>query len=192
MSLTNANVPERSFEVVYWGPPYAGKRTNFEQLMRAAGQGGKLPRIGAGEPYTFELIPARATPDSPKLRLGLRTISGQVILEASKPTLLRGVDGVVFVADSQEVRMDANQAALEELRELLEAQGQKLEELPFVLQLNKRDRPTALPVEVATQILDVGEGVAVCEAIALRAQGVQDTLARCSELLIAAAGPAGA
>src|SRR5947209_4923340 len=82
-----------------------------------------------------------------KTRIHLYTVPGQVFYDASRKLILRGVDGVVFVADSQEERMDANVEALENLQDNLKEHGYDFRKIPYVLQLNKRDLPSAMPVE---------------------------------------------
>ena len=110
-----------------------------------------------------------------KTRFHLYTVPGQVYYDASRKLILKGVDGVVFVADSQEERMDANIESLENLEDNLKTQGYDLMEIPYVLQLNKRDLPSAVPVEeLTTELLRKGEPV--FEAVAADGTGVFDTL----------------
>src|SRR5437588_11961748 len=110
-----------------------------------------------------------------KTRFHLYTVPGQVYYDASRKLILKGVDGVVFVADSQEERMDANIESLENLEDNLKTQGYDLMQLPYVLQLNKRDLPSAVPVEELTgELLKKGEPV--FEAVAADGTGVFDTL----------------
>ena len=110
-----------------------------------------------------------------KTRFHLYTVPGQVYYDASRKLILKGVDGVVFVADSQEERMDANIESLENLEDNLKTQGYDLMQLPYVLQLNKRDLPSAVPVnELTAELLKKDEPV--FEAIASDGTGVFDTL----------------
>jgi signal recognition particle receptor subunit beta len=110
-----------------------------------------------------------------KTRFHLYTVPGQVFYDASRKLILKGVDGVVFVADSQEERMDANVESLYNLEENLQSQGYDLMKLPYVLQLNKRDLPTIVPVDdLAAELQRKGEPVV--EAVASTGQGVFDTL----------------
>src|SRR5262245_43781117 len=110
-----------------------------------------------------------------KTRFHLYTVPGQVFYDASRKLILRGVDGVVFVADSQEERMDANIESLENLEDNLKTQGYDLMQIPYVLQLNKRDLPSAVPVEeLKAELLKKGEPV--FEAVAADGTGVFDTL----------------
>jgi signal recognition particle receptor subunit beta len=110
-----------------------------------------------------------------KTRFHLYTVPGQVYYDASRKLILKGVDGVVFVADSQEERMDANIESLENLEENLKTQGYDLIQIPYVLQLNKRDLPSAVPVEDLTAEL-LKKNEPVFEAVAADGTGVFDTL----------------
>jgi hypothetical protein len=110
-----------------------------------------------------------------KTRFHLYTVPGQVFYDASRKLILKGVDGVVFVADSQEERMDANIESLYNLQENLQAQGYDLMNIPYVLQLNKRDLPNIIPSpDLATELRRKGEPV--IEAVASTGVGVFDTL----------------
>jgi signal recognition particle receptor subunit beta len=110
-----------------------------------------------------------------KTRFHLYTVPGQVFYDASRKLILKGVDGVVFVADSQEERMDANIESLYNLEENLQSQGYDLMKIPYVLQLNKRDLTNIIPVEdLASELQRKGEPVV--EAVASTGQGVFDTL----------------
>ena len=110
-----------------------------------------------------------------KTRFHLYTVPGQVFYDASRKLILKGVDGVVFVADSQEERMDANVESLHNLEENLRAQGYDLMKIPYVLQLNKRDLPNVIPVEDLKAELQ-RKGEPVVEAVAATGSGVFDTL----------------
>ena len=110
-----------------------------------------------------------------KTRFHLYTVPGQVFYEASRKLILKGVDGVVFVADSQEERMDANIESLYNLEENLRVHGFDLMKVPYVLQLNKRDLPHIIPAEDLTAELQK-KGEPVVEAVASTGVGVFDTL----------------
>jgi hypothetical protein len=110
-----------------------------------------------------------------KARLHLYTVPGQVFYEASRKLILKGADGVVFVADSQEERLDANLETLENLREHLKEHKLEFDTIPYVLQLNKRDLPGAMPVEDLAKQLQV-KGEPIIEAVAVTGQGVFETL----------------
>jgi signal recognition particle receptor subunit beta len=110
-----------------------------------------------------------------KTRFHLYTVPGQVFYDASRKLILRGVDGVVFVADSQPERMDANVEALDNLKDNLKEHGYDFGKIPYVLQLNKRDLPNALPADqLKKELLKKNE--AVFEAVAFQGSGVFETL----------------
>jgi signal recognition particle receptor subunit beta len=110
-----------------------------------------------------------------KTRFHLYTVPGQVFYDASRKLILRGVDGVVFVADSQKERADANIEALENLTENLEEHGYNFDSIPYVLQFNKRDLPNALSVDdMKKQLCRRGE--ATFESVAFKGAGVFETL----------------
>jgi len=110
-----------------------------------------------------------------KTRFHLYTVPGQVFYDASRKLILRGVDGVVFVADSQEERMDANVEALENLQDNLKEHGYEFSKIPYVLQLNKRDLPNAMPCDTLRKEL-VKKGEPSFEAVAFQGVGVFETL----------------
>src|SRR5262249_26450586 len=114
----------------------------------------------------------------------LYTVPGQVFYDASRKLILRGVDGVVFVADSQEERMDANLESIENLEENLKEHGYDLMKIPYVLQLNKRDLPNVLSVDRMKGELSKKDEPLV-EAIAFKGIGVFETLKEISRLVLA-------
>jgi signal recognition particle receptor subunit beta len=118
-----------------------------------------------------------------KTRFHLYTVPGQVYYNASRKLILRGVDGIVFVADSDEHRIDANLECLYNLHENLAEHNLKAEELPIVMQWNKRDMPTALKIEELETELNP-EGYESFEAVAINGQGVFDTLKCVSKLVL--------
>jgi signal recognition particle receptor subunit beta len=119
-----------------------------------------------------------------KTRFHLYTVPGQVFYEASRRLILKGADGVVFVADSQEERLDANLETLDNLREHLKDHNLDFNTIPYVLQLNKRDLPNILPVEALQKELLV-KGEPTLEAVAITGQGVFDTLKAVAKLVLA-------
>ncbi len=132
----------------------------------------------------FDFLPLElGTVKGFKTRFHLYTVPGQVYYNASRKLILRGVDGIVFVADSDENRIDANIECLYNLHENLAEHNLKLEELPFVIQWNKRDLPNALPVENLQEELNP-EKHAAFEAIAVKGQGVFETLKQVSKMVL--------
>ena len=180
MSFINFAAREINCKIVYYGAGLGGKTTNlqwiFEQTLGKTG--GKMISLATETDRTlfFDFLPLDlGTIRGFKTRFHLYTVPGQVFYDASRKLILRGVDGVVFVADSQEERMDANLEALENLRENLKDHGYDLMKIPYVLQLNKRDLPNALPVDVLKQAL-AKRDEPTFEAIAFKGVGVFETL----------------
>jgi len=157
-----------------------GKTTNLQHIFESTAPQarGKLISLATETDRTlfFDFMPLElGTVRGFKTRFHLYTVPGQVFYDASRKLILKGVDGVVFVADSQEERMDANVESLYNLEENLQAQGYDLMKLPYVLQLNKRDLPNVIPVEDLTAELRRKEEPVV-EAVASTGAGVFDTL----------------
>jgi signal recognition particle receptor subunit beta len=119
-----------------------------------------------------------------KTRFHLYTVPGQVFYEASRKLILKGADGVVFVADSQEERLDANFETLENLQEHLKEHNLNFTTIPYVLQLNKRDLPNAMAVAALTKQIQK-KGEPVLEAVAITGQGVFETLKEVAKLVLA-------
>jgi signal recognition particle receptor subunit beta len=118
-----------------------------------------------------------------KTRFHLYTVPGQVFYDASRKLILKGVDGVIFVADSQNERMDANVESIDNLQINLKAQGYDLMAIPYILQLNKRDLPNVASVdEMATLLRRKGEPVV--EAVASKGAGVFETLKGVAKLVL--------
>ena len=180
MSFINFAAREINCKIVYYGAGLGGKTTNlqwiFEQTLGKTG--GKMISLATETDRTlfFDFLPLDlGTIRGFKTRFHLYTVPGQVFYDASRKLILRGVDGVVFVADSQEERMDANLESLENLQANLKEHGYDLMKIPYVLQLNKRDLPNALPIDVLKQAL-AKKGEPVFESIACQGVGVFETL----------------
>jgi len=180
MTFINYASREINCKIVYYGPGLCGKTTNLQYIYDSTSPQakGKLISLATETDRTlfFDFMPLElGTVRGFKTRFHLYTVPGQVYYDASRKLILKGVDGVVFVADSQEERMDANIESLENLEDNLKTQGYDLMQLPYVLQLNKRDLPSAIPVnELTAELLKKDEPV--FEAIASDGTGVFDTL----------------
>jgi mutual gliding-motility protein MglA len=176
------NFPAREIncKLVYYGPGLGGKTANLQWIYdkTGAGQKGKMISLATETDRTlfFDFLPLDlGTVRGFKTRLHLYTVPGQVFYEASRKLILKGADGVVFVADSQEERLDANLETLENLREHLKEHNLDFNTIPYVLQLNKRDLPNILPVDLlATELRKKNE--AIVEAVAFQGVGVFETL----------------
>jgi mutual gliding-motility protein MglA len=180
MTFINYASREINCKIVYYGPGLCGKTTNLQYIFdsTAPQARGKLISLATETDRTlfFDFMPLElGTVRGFKTRFHLYTVPGQVFYDASRKLILKGVDGVVFVADSQEERMDANVESLYNLEENLRAQGYDPEKIPYVLQLNKRDLPNVLPLDEITAELR-RNGEPVIEAIASSGPGVFDTL----------------
>src|SRR5690348_14260572 len=180
MTFINYASREINCKIVYYGPGLCGKTTNLQYIYDSTSPQakGKLISLATETDRTlfFDFMPLElGTVRGFKTRFHLYTVPGQVYYDASRKLILKGVDGVVFVADSQEERFDANIESLENLQDNLKTQGYDLMQIPYVLQLNKRDLPSAVPVEeLSAELLKKGEPV--FEAVAADGTGVFDTL----------------
>ena len=188
MSFINFAAREINCKIVYYGPGLGGKTTNLQVVYDKTGdkQKGKMISLATETDRTlfFDFLPLDlGTVRGFKTRFHLYTVPGQVFYDASRKLILRGVDGVVFVADSQEERMDANSEALDNLQENLKEHGYDFAKIPYVLQLNKRDLPTAMPLDVLKKEL-VKKGEPVYEAVAFQGTGVFETLKAVAKLIL--------
>jgi signal recognition particle receptor subunit beta len=174
---------------VYYGPGLGGKTANLQWIYDHTGttQKGKMISLATETDRTlfFDFLPIDlGTVRGFKTRIHLYTVPGQVFYEASRKLILKGADGVVFVADSQEERLDANLETLENLREHLKEHKLDFGTIPYVLQLNKRDLPGVLSVEQLAKTLQV-KGEPITEAVAITGSGVFETLREVAKLVLA-------
>jgi signal recognition particle receptor subunit beta len=174
---------------VYYGPGLGGKTANLQWIYDHTGtnQKGKMVSLATETDRTlfFDFLPLDlGTVRGFRTRFHLYTVPGQVFYEASRRLILKGADGVVFVADSQEELLDANLETLDNLREHLKDHNLNFDTIPYVLQLNKRDLPNILPVEELKKQLSV-KGEPTLEAVAVTGQGVFDTLKEVAKLVLA-------
>jgi hypothetical protein len=180
MSFINYSSREINCKIVYYGPGLCGKTTNLQYIYAKTNPEakGKMISLETETERTlfFDFLPlSLGEIRGFKTRFHLYTVPGQVFYDASRKLILKGVDGVVFVADSQVERMDANIESLENLRENLEDQGYDLDRLPYVVQYNKRDLPTAVDANYLREYLNPTR-VPDFEAVATTGIGVFDTL----------------
>jgi signal recognition particle receptor subunit beta len=189
MSFINYMAREINCKIVYYGPGLGGKTTNIQWIHEKTREEskGKLISLATETDRTlfFDFLPIElGTIRGFKTRFHLYTVPGQVFYDASRKLILKGVDGVVFVADSQEMRRDANVEAIDNLRLNLKDNGYDLAELPYVLQFNKRDLPGAMSADEMTRELRFRDEP-VFEAVATRGDGVFDTLKSIIKLVLA-------
>ena len=188
MSFINFATREINCKIVYYGAGLGGKTTNLRWIFdQTVGQTrGKMISLATNSDRTlfFDFLPLDlGSIRGFKTRFHLYTVPGQVFYDASRKLILRGVDGVILVADSQAERLDANLEALENLMENLKEQDHDFMRIPYVLQLNKRDLPNALPVETLKKEL-MRKNEPVLEAIAYKGLGVFETLKSCGRMVI--------
>jgi mutual gliding-motility protein MglA len=151
MSMINYASREINCKIVYYGPGLGGKTTNLEHVYKkvAPSTRGKLISLATESERTlfFDFLPVDlGTIRGFKTRFHLYTVPGQVYYNASRKLILKGVDGIVFVADSQVDRMEANQESMQNLYDNMVEYGYDLTRMPFVVQYNKRDLPNAAPL----------------------------------------------
>jgi signal recognition particle receptor subunit beta len=180
MSFINYAAREINVKIVYYGPGLCGKTTNLQYIFEKSSpqQKGKLISLATETDRTlfFDFLPLDlGAVRGFKTRFHLYTVPGQVFYDASRKLILKGVDGVVFVADSQEARMDANAESLRNLEDNLRENGFELKTIPYVLQFNKRDLPSAVLVDDMYRLLNF-KGEPTFEAVAVKGMGVFETL----------------
>ncbi len=188
MSFINLMAREINCKIVYYGPGLCGKTTNLQYIYERTNPDakGKMISLATETDRTlfFDFLPlALGEIRGFKTRFHLYTVPGQVFYDASRKLILKGVDGVVFVADSQIARMEANQESLENLRTNLAEQGYSLDKIPFVMQYNKRDMPDIGTVEELRELLNP-TNVPEFEACARTGVGVFDTLKAVAKLVL--------
>ena len=188
MSFINYLSREINCKIVYYGPGLCGKTTNLQFIYNRTNPDakGKMISLATETERTlfFDFLPLEIGEIRGfKTRFHLYTVPGQVFYDASRKLILKGVDGVVFVADSQIERMEANIESLDNLRTNLQEQSYDLDKIPYVVQFNKRDLPNAAPVAELQEICNPTT-VPSFEAIATNGVGVFDTLKAVAKLVL--------
>jgi mutual gliding-motility protein MglA len=180
MTFINYASREINCKIVYYGPGLGGKTTNIQHIYDRTNPTakGKLISLATETDRTlfFDFLPLDlGVVKGFKVRFHLYTVPGQVFYDASRRLILRGVDGIVFVADSQPERMDANEESIYNLKQNLHQHGYDLNNIPYALQLNKRDLPNIMPTEEMVRLLRT-KGEPIFEAVASKGVGVFETL----------------
>ena len=180
MSFIHYSLREINCKIVYYGPGLCGKTSNIRYIYNNTSpeSKGKLISIAPEKEHTlfFDFLPIfLGTLNGFTLKFHLYTVPGQIFYEASRKLILKGVDGVVFVADSQVERMDANIESIDNLRRNLLEQEVDVNYIPLTLQYNKRDLPNIIHVEEIDALLNF-RGVPYYEAIAIKGEGVFESL----------------
>jgi len=188
MSFINYSSREINCKIVYYGPGLCGKTTNLQYVYAKTNPEakGKMISLATETERTlfFDFLPlSLGEIRGFKTRFHLYTVPGQVFYDASRKLILKGVDGVVFVADSQIERMEANLESVENLRVNLAEQGYDLDKVPYVVQYNKRDLPNVATVEELKRLINP-RSVPEFQAVAPTGVGVFDTLKAVAKLVL--------
>lgn len=188
MSFINYMAREINCKIVYYGPGLCGKTTNLQYIYERTNPEakGKMISLATETERTlfFDFLPlSLGEIRGFKTRFHLYTVPGQVFYDASRKLILKGVDGVIFVADSQIERLEANQESVDNLKVNLAEQGYSLDKIPYVVQYNKRDLPNVCSLEELRPLINP-MGVPDYEAVARTGVGVFDTLKAVSKLVL--------
>lgn len=188
MTFINYASKEINCKVVFYGPGLCGKTTNLQYIYSKTSPDAKGKMISlateADRTLFFDFLPLDlGSIRGFTTRFHLYTVPGQVFYDASRKLILKGVDGVIFVADSQEERMEANIESIRNLEDNLKDHGFDLGIIPYALQFNKRDLPTSMPVDEMYRTLNY-KREPTFEAIATTGVGVFDTLKSVAKLIL--------
>lgn len=191
MAIINQAKKELQVKVVYYGPAMGGKTTNLIKVhenVETAEEKGKMVSLATSSDRTlfFDFLPIQAMSIKGfKTKFQLYTVPGQVIYNTTRQLVLRGVDGIVFVADSQYEKMQENVESFANMEENLKTLNLSLKDVPYVLQYNKRDLPNAAPVDYMEFLLNNREvRVPSFEATAFESKGVFETLNMITRILL--------
>src|SRR5215212_8733898 len=189
--VINQATKQLQIKIVYYGPALCGKTTNLEKVhanVQGAQEKGKLVSLATQSDRTlfFDFLPVEAMAiKGYKTKFQLYTVPGQVIYNTTRQLVLRGVDGIIFVADSQLEKMEENVESFKNLEENLKGAKLDIADLPYVLQYNKRDLPNVAPVEYMEYLLNNRETrVPAFEASAAKVEGVFETLNAITRMLL--------
>ena len=188
MSFINANAKEIHCKIVYYGPSLGGKTTNLQWVYQQTSSPDKSDLFSlpgdVERTLFFDFLPLNVGEIRGfKTRFHLYTVPGQVVYDASRKLILKGLDGVVFVADSQAERMEENLQSMENLKKNLEQQGYDIKDIPLVIQYNKRDLPNALPISELRSALNKYNSIDF-EGTASEGKGVFESLRTVSKSII--------
>lgn len=188
MSFINYNAKEIHCKIVYYGPSLGGKTTNVQWIFEKTNpdRRSELIKLNTENERTlfFDFLPLSVGEIRGfKSRFHLYTVPGQVVYDASRKLILKGLDGVVFVADSQRDRMDENLQSIQNLETNLKQQGYDIKNIPLVMQYNKRDLQDVVPVSEMRAALNRWNSPDF-EAIANQGVGVMDSLTTVSKMIV--------
>jgi signal recognition particle receptor subunit beta len=190
MSFINYNAKEIHCKIVYYGPSLGGKTTNIQWIYKQTSDENKSKLMAWGpeseneRTLFFDFLPLNIGEIRGfKTRFHLYSVPGQVIYDASRKLVLKGLDGIIFVADSQEERMEENLLSLKNLKTNLDQQGYDIRQVPLVVQYNKRDLSNVLPVSKLRESLNLYNSPEF-EAVASQGRGVFESLKTVSKSII--------
>ncbi len=188
MSLFNYNAKEIHCKIVYYGPSLGGKTTNIQWMYQslASDQKSKLSVLNTEVERTllFDFLPLDVGDIRGfKTRFHLYSVPGQIVYDATRKLILQGIDGIIFVADSQADRMDENKQSFENLEKNLYQQGYNIKDIPLIMQYNKRDLPNALPMNELRKHLNRYNSPEI-EACAVDGKGVLESFKLVSKSII--------
>jgi len=193
MAIINQANKEIQVKIVYYGPAQCGKTTNLEKVHSDVETAnpedkGKMVSLATSSDRTlfFDFLPIEAMSiKGYKTKFQLYTVPGQVIYNTTRQLVLRGVDGIVFVADSQYDKMEENVESLQNLEDNLKTLRMNIKDIPYVLQYNKRDLPNVAPTDYMEFLLNNREmRVPSFEASAFKSEGVFETLNMITKMLL--------
>src|SRR6478609_4095156 len=189
MVFFNYATMQMAAKIVYYGPGLCGKTTNLHHIYSKTSpqSRGEMVSLETETDRTlfFDLLPIDVgVIGGFKTRLQLYTVPGQVFYNTTRKLVLKGVDGIVFVADSQAAMLDANRESFQNLRENLKDIGLVLDEIPLIVQLNKRDLPNTAAPQTILKALDPDREIDSVEAVAYKGEGVFETLKLISKLTL--------
>lgn len=188
MSFINYNAKEIHCKIVYYGPSLGGKTTNIQWVYQSLAQDQKSKLVALNTEIErtlfFDFLPLEVGEIRGfQTRFHLYTVPGQVVYDASRKLILKGLDGVIFVVDSQADRLEENIASMRNLEKNLEQQGYNIKEIPLVIQYNKRDLPNALPISELRKHINRHNAIEV-EASAFEGKGVLESFKLVSKNVI--------
>lgn len=187
MSFINYNDKEINFKIVYCGPPLSGKTSSLKHLyQKGDGKDFKKISIETGNERTlfFDFVPLfLSSVQGYKTRFHLYTVPGQTLYDDARKLILKGVDGVIFVADSRLEQMQANLKSLENLKRNLKEEGLEFDQTPVVFQYNKRDLPQVMNLQAMREMLNPGHAPDF-ESVALEGRGVFEAFKEIAKLVI--------
>lgn len=188
MSLFNYNAKEIHCKIVYYGPSLGGKTTNVQWMYQSLAQDQKSKLVALNteieRTLLFDFLPLDVGEiRGYKTRFHLYSVPGQIVYDATRKLILQGIDGIIFVADSQSDRLQENLQAMENLEKNLYQQGYNIKDIPMVIQYNKRDLPNAMPIAELRRHLNKYNSHEI-EAVAQNGQGVLESFKSVAKSII--------